>query len=104
MQKLKRTSLRAGAHTGVAISSIRVKIISVPFNIEHLKFTMLSTLLLHRSALQEIPTAATQPRNDKKQRPWAVHHSDKSPLNSVYFRSSALKILEIHPVFLRFLP
>jgi hypothetical protein len=35
---------------------------------------------------------------------WAVRHSDKLPKNSVYSRHSALKMLEIHKVFLRFLP
>ena len=35
---------------------------------------------------------------------WAEHHSDKSPIKGVYSRHCALKTLEIHQVFLRFLP
>ncbi|MBO5837607.1 MAG: hypothetical protein J6Q92_06930 [Oscillospiraceae bacterium] len=35
---------------------------------------------------------------------WAVHHSDKLPIKGVYSRQSALKKLEIHQVFLCFLP
>ena len=63
MHRLKRMSLR-GAIGDVAISSKKVAIMHAPFNIEHLKLTMLSTILLHYFALQEIPTAALQPRND----------------------------------------
>ena len=40
----------------------------------------------------------------KKHLLWAVHHSDKLPIKGVYSRQSALKMLEIHQVFLRFLP
>ena len=35
---------------------------------------------------------------------WAAHHSDKLPIKGVYSRHSALKMLEIHKVFLRFWP
>jgi len=35
---------------------------------------------------------------------WAVRHSDKLPIKGVYSHHSALKMLEIHKVFLRFLP
>ena len=59
-------SLRASAHTGVAISSRKVAALAAPVNIESLEFTMLSTILPYHSASQEIPTAATQPRNDTK--------------------------------------
>ena len=48
----------------MAISRASVVIITAPINIENLRFTMLSTIVLHYPAQQEIPTAAAQPRND----------------------------------------
>ena len=36
--------------------------------------------------------------------PWAVRHSDKSPLKGIYPHQSTLKMLAIHKGFLRFLP
>ena len=40
----------------------------------------------------------------KKSSRWAALHKAVMPEKRVYFRHSALKILEIHQVFLRFLP
>ena len=50
----------------VAISTTSVANITAPINIEYLKFSMLSTILPNRPALQEIPATASQPRNDTK--------------------------------------
>ncbi len=41
----------------MAISSTKVVSIPAPINIKYLKFSMLSTILLFHSALQEIPTS-----------------------------------------------
>ena len=43
-------------------------------------------------------------QNINKADDWAVRHGDKLPEISVYLRYSALKILKIHKVFLRFFP
>jgi len=43
-------------------------------------------------------------KNRKNRALWAVRHSDKLPIKGVYSHHSALKMLEIQKVFLRFLP
>ena len=42
--------------SAVAISSVRVAIITAPINIEYFESTMLSSILAYRTALHEIPT------------------------------------------------
>ena len=49
---------------GVAISSTKVAIISAPINMEFLKFSMLSKIVLSRTAKQEIATSPLAPHND----------------------------------------
>ena len=65
---------------------------SIAFFVEYCPKTFQKHSILHRrKTINKMPS-------------WAVHHSDKLPENSVYTRHSALKMLEIHQVFLRFLP
>jgi len=62
------------------------------------------TRMIQEGRLGKASTITTKNTANNIPAPRAVHHSDKLPIKGVNFRHCALKMLEIHKVFLRFLP